>query len=278
MASHEQRAGHRSATVITRPSRMEEDRLARRSTRRIVAPATSATNRSGGCGWRDRADPEADGRLADRRPGDDALEDRARRSRLQGLSRHDRSVSDSRDRVRPAATNPAPYPEHRCPARPVERPMTPAESFCCALRHPPGVELQPRCGTPNAPATKFCGECGTALASCNAHGPSRGPATPRPPLGAAPRLGPVRRSRRLHDPVRVARRRGRPRSADRATSRRRPRSSARTAGRSRSSSVTPSWRSGARRPPTRTMPSAPSAPRSTSWRPCAPSVRSRVRR
>ena len=96
----------------------------------------------------------------------------------------------------------------------------------------------PACGTANEPDRKFCGECGTPLA-CRVpdlrgderarrevlrrvrHGPARSrgrarPRTRRPASRdgrASARVDPLRRPRRVHDPVRVPRRRDRPRAA-----------------------------------------------------------------
>ena len=82
--------------------------------------------------------------------------------------------------------------------------------------------------------------------------------------GAEGRHGSFHRPRRLHEPLREARPRGRAGDAlSRITPALRGRSSA-TAAPSRSSSATRSWRCSARRSPTRTTPSVPCAPRSRS--------------
>ena len=98
----------------------------------------------------------------------------------------------------------------------------------CSARLPPptlggfGTMICSTCGTENEPGRKFCGECGASLSvecpncgartargsssAANAERPGPGCARrrnrPRPGRGAAPRLGPVRRPRRLHDAVR----------------------------------------------------------------------------
>ena len=75
----------------------------------------------------------------------------------------------------------------------------------------------PPAGRPNAPAARFCGECGTPLAGARPPGAarrrrprsSRRPsASPAPVAERRARLGPVRGPRRLHDAVRGARPRG----------------------------------------------------------------------
>ena len=58
----------------------------------------------------------------------------------------------------------------------------------------------PSCGAPNAPAVKFCGECGTALGARTRRAAAAAAAR-RARRRAAPRLGPLRRPRRLHDRV-----------------------------------------------------------------------------
>ena len=101
-AGHPQRDRHHASVV-----EMEEDRLR--------SPVDAADRRASDFGdeslgrlrMADRAIP-ADGRLADRRPGDDALEV-ARDGLDFGELRHDRSVSDSRDRVH-CRHQPRPYP------------------------------------------------------------------------------------------------------------------------------------------------------------------------
>ena len=64
----------------------------------------------------------------------------------------------------------------------------------------------PSCGTPNAPGVKFCGECGTALTATAPAPHSRGRS--RAGSRAPPRLGALRRPRRLHAALGAARRRG----------------------------------------------------------------------
>ena len=111
----------------------------------------------------------------------------------------------------------------------------PGRKFCSACGATLAVGC-PSCGAANEPGDAFCGECGSPLATprhlrAAARRGARG--------GAQARLGPLRRSRRLHRLVGEPRRRGHARPAlallrhvpapDRAA----------TAGRSRSSSATP---------------------------------------
>ena len=143
------------------------------------------------------------------------------------------------------------------------------------------------CGADNPPTARFCGACGVRLAMTCPHcqatvsGTTRfctacggtlpaadrgrnvdrrrrcGSAAGSPNGDACPSCSSTSRTSRAW-PNRWTRRRSA--ASRRATSRPRGRSSPATAARSRSSSVTPSWRCGARRSPTRTTRSARCAP------------------
>ena len=147
----------------------------------------------------------------------------------------------------------------------------------CAAPLPPEARFCPECGTS---VTGSCASCGHPLGAghrfCSACGTPAGEVGSRP-AGRLPQEGAPRSERRvssvlfgdlvgLHDAVGEARSRGGPRPALGATSTAAARWSPATAERSRSSSATPSWRSGVCLWRTRTTPSAPSGPGSTSSR------------
>ena len=161
-------------------------------------------------------------------------------------------------RIEPTGSSaPSAAPRSPGPVRPVVPPTSRASASAANAgapwtrrgSRPPGTEVRP-------------GDRRPAL------GDTTAPAGRR----AAAGLGPVRGPGRFDGDGRGPRPRGRPGGPREPTSRPRGRSSSDTAGRSRSSSGTPSWRSGAPRPPTRMTPSGPCAPGST-WSMPSPGLR-----
>ena len=167
----------------------------------------------------------------------------------------------------------------------------------CRHENPPGQKfcgecggrleaVCPSCQASNPPGQKFCGECGAALAGKPA---PVGVAPARPDRFASPESytpkhlaekiltsrGAIEGERKqrhghvlgrvgLHGHVGEARPRGSPRDHGPGLRGHPGRGATATRARSTSSSVTGSWRSSGRRSPTRTTPSARSAPRSRS--------------